>query len=122
MSTFANVYVGAAPNDGTGDPLRTAFLKIDQNFANIAAMNPTANVVVYASGNANVFATYNPGVSSVAGRTGNVVLAVNDVLGAASNVYARSYTMGNSANWNAEVNTVGTALDELAQRLRDAGF
>ncbi len=29
---FANILTGAAPNDGTGDPLRTAFTKINQNF------------------------------------------------------------------------------------------
>ena len=103
MSNFANVYIGSAPNDGTGDPLRNAFDKINHNFSNIAGGS---------SGT----------VTSVAGRTGDVVLAVNDVKGAASNVYARSYTMSNSANWNDEVNTVGTALDQLAQRLRDAGF
>ena len=84
MSIFANVYTGATANDGTGDALRTAFQKIDQNFANLAAVNNTANVVVYASGNANVFATYNPGVTSVAGRYGNVILGVNDVAGAVS--------------------------------------
>jgi hypothetical protein len=31
-STFSNVNVGAAPNDGTGDPLRTSFTKINENF------------------------------------------------------------------------------------------
>lgn len=31
-STFANVNVGAESNDGTGDPLRTSFIKINENF------------------------------------------------------------------------------------------
>lgn len=31
------VDIGAAPNDGTGDPLRTAFSKINNNFANLFA-------------------------------------------------------------------------------------
>jgi len=31
-STFSNVNVGSAPNDGTGDPLRTSFIKINENF------------------------------------------------------------------------------------------
>ena len=35
MSTFANVYVGSAPNDLTGDTLRHAFEIINLNFANI---------------------------------------------------------------------------------------
>lgn len=82
MTAFANVYVGAAPNDLTGDPLRNAFQKINLNFANIT------------SGNANI--TVNSPVRSVAGRTGNVVLTVNDVLGVASNAWVNAQT--NAAN------------------------
>ena len=80
----ANVNIGSTPGDGTGDTLRAAFNIINTNFANLAAINGNANVVVYATGNANVTATYIPGVTSVAGRTGNVVLTVNDVIGAVS--------------------------------------
>ena len=81
MSIFANVYLGNTANDGTGDTLRTAFQKIDQNFANIATIT-----------------SQTAGVTTVAGRSGNVLLSVNDVVGAvgigtlnsalaASNVY-----------------------------------
>jgi hypothetical protein len=35
---------GSLPNDGTGDPLRVAFDKINNNFANLLALVPTANV------------------------------------------------------------------------------
>ena len=31
-SSFANVNVGTIPNDGTGDPLRTSFIKLNENF------------------------------------------------------------------------------------------
>jgi hypothetical protein len=31
-NTFLNVNVGLAPNDGLGDPLRTAFIKLNDNF------------------------------------------------------------------------------------------
>lgn len=34
-NTFLNVNIGAAPNDGTGDPLRTAFTKLNDNFEHI---------------------------------------------------------------------------------------
>jgi predicted nucleic acid-binding Zn-ribbon protein len=81
MSIFANVYLGNTANDGTGDTLRTAFRKIDQNFANIATIT-----------------SQTAGVTTVAGRSGNVLLSINDVSGAvgigtlnsalaASNVY-----------------------------------
>jgi hypothetical protein len=62
---FANINIGTSPDDHTGDQLRVAFAKINQNFANIAAGNGT-------------------GVNSVAGRGGNVILSVNDVAGAVS--------------------------------------
>ena len=62
--TFANINIGNSPDDHTGDPLRVAFEKINRNFANIT--------------------TNGTGVNSVAGRTGNVLLSVNDVLGAVS--------------------------------------
>jgi hypothetical protein len=71
---FANVDIGSAPADGTGDPLRTAFSKINQNFANIAAGQITVTAPV----------------RTVAGRTGNIVLTVNDVIGGASNAYVNS--------------------------------
>lgn len=35
------VDIGTLPNDGTGDPLRVAFDKINQNFANVAQLGPT---------------------------------------------------------------------------------
>ena len=110
MADFANVYLGAVANDNSGDPLRSAFQKINLNFANIASGN--ANVVV------------NAPVHSVAGRTGNVLLSVNDVYGAASTAYVNNapFTMGNSQNWNTNVTTVSAALDELAARLKAAGF
>ena len=86
MSTFANVYLGAAPNDLTGDTLRNAFQIINTNFANIE------------SGNANI--TVNAPVRTVAGRTGNVVLTVNDVLGAASNAWVNAQTTAANAYAN----------------------
>ena len=35
LYTVSNVNVGTYPNDSQGDPLRTAFIKINQNFANV---------------------------------------------------------------------------------------
>jgi hypothetical protein len=102
--SFANVNIGATPGDGTGDPLRTAFEKINQNFANIA----------------NGSITVTSPVQSVAGRSGNIILTINDIIG--GNTVGQSYTMGNTANWTSAVHTVDQALDQLAQRLTSAGF
>ena len=66
---FANVNIGTNPADGTGDPLRTAFQKINQNFANIAT-------------------TGNPGpVTRINGRQGDVTLTANDIVGTVTKGY-----------------------------------
>jgi hypothetical protein len=75
---FANVNIGTTAGDGTGDPLRLAFTKINLNFANIASGQLDA---------------------------GNV-----------------AYTPGNISNWNGAPSTVSSALDQIAARLKSAGF
>lgn len=81
MSDFEYVVVGPNANDGLGDSLRDAFIKINFNFSEVAA------------GNANIILPNAP-VQSVAGRTGNIALAVNDVAGAASIAYVNSLLGG----------------------------
>lgn len=77
---LSNVNIGSGPSAGDGDPLRSAFNTINSNFAKIES---------------NVNALTNS-VSSVAGRTGNVTLTVNDVIGAASIAYVNSVASGNA--------------------------
>ena len=55
--TYEYVYVGAEPDDGTGDPLRTAYIKINNNFAQLQQFgttkisNGTSNInIPYANG------------------------------------------------------------------------
>ena len=77
--------VGSVAGDGTGDPLREAFTKINENFTELYSGNVQitgANVLVY----------------SVAGRTGNIVLNVNDVSQAASKGYVDNSIAANLAN------------------------
>ena len=67
----SNVDIGSGPGVGDGDSLYTAFDKVNHNFANVLSnVNNLTN-----------------SVSTVAGRTGNVVLTVNDIIGL-SNAYA----------------------------------
>lgn len=40
---------GATANDGTGDPLRTAFIKTDENFSNIWAAGPVGSNITIAN-------------------------------------------------------------------------
>jgi len=112
------VNVGNTASDGTGDELRDAFTKINENFTEIY------------SGNVHV-ASANIRVYSVAGRTGNVVLTVGDVAQAASKAYVNATIASNIANaasqpftattpsdWDGTVLTIQEALDQLAARLR----
>ena len=62
---LSNVNIGTSPSAGDGDPLRSAFSTINNNFQIVTN---------------NVNALTNS-VTSVAGRTGNVILTVNDLLG-----------------------------------------
>ncbi len=62
---LANVNIGSGPSAGDGDPLRTAFNTINQNFDAI-------------EGNVNALSN---SVRTVAGRTGNVVLTTQDIVG-----------------------------------------
>jgi len=120
------VNIGTGAGTGTGDPLRTAFSKINDNFtelytgfANIAGIETAvANVgnVVATSVGANIsnvhtitnnatISTVNiniteTGVNSIAGRTGNVILTVNDVIGAVSKGYVDSAVAGSNPQLN----------------------
>jgi hypothetical protein len=91
---FANVNIGSTADDGTGDPLRTAFTKINLNFANIA------------NGSAPLTAP----VQTVAGRTGNIALTISDVSGAVPYGYVISGLIGANTYTNAAVANITTTV------------
>ena len=115
---LSNVNIGTGPSAGDGDPLRTAFTIINNNFQTIEN---------------NVNALTNS-VTSVAGRTGNVILTVNDIVGlnstystqanvTAANVGMRGYVDSKiTANIALLVNSAPSTLDtirELADAIGD---
>jgi hypothetical protein len=83
---LSNVNIGSGPSTGDGDPLRSAFSTINTNFQKITN---------------NVNALSNS-VTSVAGRTGSVVLTINDILGWS--------TIVTQSNINATVNTANIGM------------
>ena len=103
--------VGTSASDGTGDPLREAFTKINENFTELYSGNvqvAAANVLVY----------------SVAGRTGNVVLTVNDVAQAASKSYVDSAISANlspltaaDSALNANITAANLVISDHSSRL-----
>lgn len=83
-STFLEISIGTAPNDGTGDPIRDAFDKVNKNFATLF----TSTSLVIASGIDLVDLrdtpkTYSLTVPPVDG----VVVLTNDNVGTYTNKY-----------------------------------
>jgi hypothetical protein len=92
---LANINIGTGPSAGDGDPLRTAFNTINNNFANIQS---------------NVNALSNS-VTSVSGRTGNVTLTVNDIIGFNSvNLTGTAPTSSSSAGIKGQMVASGSFL------------
>lgn len=99
------INVGSAPNDGLGDPIRTAFIKTNDNFTELYATggvtgiaNGTSNVVIpTANGNVNISVNgvSNVGVFTDTGAnlisltTSNNITAVGNISG--------TYYFGNGA-------------------------
>lgn len=97
---LSNVNIGSAPSAGDGDRLRTAFSTINQNFARIQS---------------NVNAITNS-VSSVAGRTGNVVLTTQDIVGInnySTITYVDSKLSANVANLQANITLIQADINTL---------
>lgn len=91
------INIGTGPSAGDGDPLRTAFTKINSNFNELYA---------------NVGNLSNS-VTTVAGRTGNVTLTTQDIIG----ITNLPFTMANANHWTSNVTTVTDALNQIAARL-----
>jgi len=95
--TYEFVDVGAAPDDGNGDPLRTAYIKINNNFANLQQVgtdrvtNGLSNVIIPVA-NGNIYM----GVANVANIvtvTSNGVIATR--VTTTGNITAGNYFIGN---------------------------
>ena len=73
------INIGNAANDGTGDPLRTAFDKVNSNFTEL-------------------YNDDNNDVNSVNGQTGDVVLDSDDVAEGSTNLYDKTVVLTEGAN------------------------
>jgi hypothetical protein len=112
--TISNVNVGTYPNDGQGEPLRDAFLKINSNFANVYAM--AANASGGGGGGSNVYFYSNTISYSNANLSGYVTVT--------SYVAGLANTLANAqAQLNVELaNLRATDLSTLSSRLATANI
>lgn len=106
--TISNVNIGTGPSTGNGDPLRLAFNKINDNFAILS----------------DNISTLTNSVTSVAGRSGNVILTVQDIVGinnyaTTTQIRSISYTPTTTSDWSGTPpTTMSAALDRLAALVR----
>lgn len=104
-----NINVGTTANDGTGDPIRTAMTKINDNFVEIYsgnfANNLNANSLVIGNGTT----TQTSSGITVSNTAGNVQITPTRIL-ATGNINAASHTVGSIfvANTTGIYNTTNT--------------
>ena len=111
----SNVYIGDLPNDGTGDPLRTAFDKINENFAVLETLQPTGpggsfqfNNNGAPAGTANL--TYNS-ATNVINLGANIAVISNVTIGTSANSISNLYVGNNSLRiGNITVTETGNVL------------
>ena len=53
--TRQNISVGTVANDGTGDPLRTGMIKVNENFTELYTDAPISNTVTVGNTTVNTF-------------------------------------------------------------------
>jgi hypothetical protein len=113
------IYVGQAPNDGSGDPLRTAFIKVNNNFNDLYA-NVGASVINL-SGNTIVTTTTDTNLNLVPNGQGDVVIGPSSQLFVTYNSPSTTTTSGalvvsggigaaGNINASGQINGVGATL------------
>jgi len=113
------IQIGPLPNDGLGDPLRTAFTKTNNNFSQLFAAggvsgisNGTSNVtvlqdaqVIISSGNVS-----NVVVVTAVGATVKGTLVANAAMSATGNITAGQFFFGNGSQLTGVVSVAAAAL------------
>jgi len=97
------INVGAAPNDGQGDPIRTAFIKCNENFTELYTSGNVGNANAIVSGNSIIqIAAVNGNATVAIGGTANIAVFANTgqfitgVVSATGNITA-NYVLGNGS-------------------------
>jgi hypothetical protein len=100
-TNYTAVNVGSTPNDGTGDDLRTAFDKVNQNFANIYQQGAeVADWTVEGTVNAGFLVGDGSGLTNLPTQYSNVIV---------SN-FLSTYS-GNVASLNVTGNLIATSFE-----------
>lgn len=121
MTTYnppSTVGVGLTPNDGTGDTLRNAFIKQNNNFAELSSFiytNPTFNVATITTLNSDMITanigTFNNELYTVGNATIGSNLYVSGTLVGSGNIVTDQTFKGNVTGPTATFNTFNTVND-----------
>lgn len=127
--TFQAINLGAAPNDGTGDPARTGGTKINANFAELYAflggntLSQPANQILFGAGTAPLTSDANLTWSATTGLLTQKGISSNPVVGSGSEVYGLG-AVDNSNAGSSAMNTiigagakVGTSATDCEQNI-----
>ena len=98
---FLTVNTGIVANDGTGDDLRSAFIKVNENFIAITdvgfdAGNIDVSGSIEVGGNLTIDNNYVPSANSALGQAGQIVWDTNYIYVC---VAANSWKRANLAAW-----------------------
>jgi hypothetical protein len=107
------INVGAAANDGLGDPIRTAFIKCNDNFTQLYASGNVGNANAIVSGNSVIaISAFNGNATVTIGGTANIAVFANTgqfitgVVSATGNITG-NYIFGNGSQLTGIVSGVG---------------
>lgn len=116
MAIFSNVNVGTAPNDGTGDSLRTSFTKVNENFQDLLSIWPNisqnelvANITSSYISSFNLVEAVTLSGSVLTSDTGNINVTTSNVNISSGNlsVSGTITTAGNLVSQNVSGNISG---------------
>jgi hypothetical protein len=91
------INVGAAPNDGQGDPIRDAFIKCNNNFTELFSVSSGTNAI--SNGNSVVqISTANGNISMSVSGTANVAVVTTTGITVSNTVAAANLTSAGAVN------------------------
>lgn len=99
------INIGTSPNDGSGDPLRTAFIKINDNFSELYAKGAAGSNLNFST-NSIVSINTNGDIALDPDGTGIVDIQADTVFAS-----GKSLTVGNMLLDNSTISTVSTNTD-----------
>lgn len=117
--TIQVINIGTAPNDGTGDSLRIAFNKINQNFAELSSSNLTSSNIRI-SGNTISVVNNNGNIVLAPSGSGKVVLPNYSfpTVGGTSGQVLKWPSVGSTLEWS----TVSSGSSSSSDRLVNSSY